>query len=283
MTTRRPLPALLFASALAACGETPPPPLACNGAEALCDRRYDEVAYATAHNAMSNEEDGWAAPNQRFPIPRQLQDGIRGLMLDTYFFEGETRLCHGSCVFGSKPLAEGLGEIRAFLQAHPHEVLTLIFEPYITPEQTEEAMRESGLLPLLHAQTPGEPWPTLREMIASGRRVVALTQEDGGARPWYLDLWALSWDTPYAAKTPDELRCTEGRGTEGADLFNVNHFLTAPFASPELADRVNHNPFLLERVRDCMAQNGGRLANFVSVDFYDQGDVLDVVRVLNGL
>ena len=41
-----------------------PPALACNGAEALCDRTYDAVSYPTTHNAMSNEEDRWRPPNQ---------------------------------------------------------------------------------------------------------------------------------------------------------------------------------------------------------------------------
>ena len=37
----------------------------CNGSELLCDRRYDQVAYATTHNSMSNRTDHWFAPIRR--------------------------------------------------------------------------------------------------------------------------------------------------------------------------------------------------------------------------
>src|SRR5687767_15168907 len=58
------------------------PQAACNGAAALCERRYDQVAYVTTHNAMSSQEDGFFGPNQFFGVARQLDDGVRGLMLD---------------------------------------------------------------------------------------------------------------------------------------------------------------------------------------------------------
>ena len=93
--------------------------LPCNGAAPLCDRRYDQVAYPTTHNAMSNADEGWIAPNQTHGITRQLERGIRALMLDTHDDAGQTMLCHGYCFAGSKPLAEGLGEIAAFLGSHP--------------------------------------------------------------------------------------------------------------------------------------------------------------------
>ncbi|MCH2581964.1 MAG: hypothetical protein MK133_12310, partial [Planctomycetes bacterium] len=34
-----------------------------NGAKKLQAKRYDEVAYATTHNAMSNSDEGWLFPN----------------------------------------------------------------------------------------------------------------------------------------------------------------------------------------------------------------------------
>ncbi len=52
-----------------------PEPLVCNGHEALCDRPFDAVAYPTTHNAMSNAEERWIAPNQTFGMGRQLVAG----------------------------------------------------------------------------------------------------------------------------------------------------------------------------------------------------------------
>ncbi len=89
-------------------------PTGCNGAMHLCGRRFDQVAYATTHNAMSNDDVRWILPNQHHGISRQLAEGIRGLMLDTHYESGQAMLCHAECGAGAKPLAEGLAEIRPF-------------------------------------------------------------------------------------------------------------------------------------------------------------------------
>ena len=64
----------------------PGPPAACNGYVELCDMRIDEVAFPATHNSMSAAaEAGWFLPNQRYGIGRQLDDGIRGLLIDTHY------------------------------------------------------------------------------------------------------------------------------------------------------------------------------------------------------
>ena len=45
---------------------------------------------------------------------------------------------------------------------------------------------------------------------------------------------------------------------------------------------VNYNPLFIERALQCEEQ-GNALPNFVAVDFYDIGDLFDVVDALNGL
>ena len=109
-----------------------PPAQKCNGHEALCDRRYDQIAHPMTHNAMSNAAGNWVAPNQNFGITRQLEDGVRGLMLDTYEEEGQLLLCHSVCFFGSQPLVEGLEEIEAFLA-----------------QEAEEGLESAGVIELL--------------------------------------------------------------------------------------------------------------------------------------
>lgn len=62
------------------------PVKACNGYGELCDRTIDQVAFPAAHNAMSAAElRGWFAPNNRRGIPRQLDDGVRALLIDTHY------------------------------------------------------------------------------------------------------------------------------------------------------------------------------------------------------
>jgi hypothetical protein len=262
-----------------------PIPAGCNGSPALCGRRYDQVAYATTHNAMSSEADGWLGPNQYLGIERQLEDGVRGLMLDTHLWEGHVLLCHGLCPWGSLPLVDGLGRIRAFLDRHRGEVVTLIFESYVTAEATAAAFAASGLDRYAYAHAPGAPWPTLRAMIAADTRLVVLTdapRAGGRGYDWYMDVWAHAWETHFSVATAGDFSCAGNRGDRDNPLFILNHFVTDTFAVPEMAPAVNANPFLIDRARQCQRASG-HLPNFITVDFYSVGDVFDAVRELNGL
>jgi hypothetical protein len=57
----------------------------CNGMAALCNRTAGDVAFPTAHNAMSSPQDGFRGPNQGKPMAWQLAHGIRGFQIDAYF------------------------------------------------------------------------------------------------------------------------------------------------------------------------------------------------------
>ncbi len=62
------------------------PVRACNGYPELCDRTLEDVAFPATHNAMSAAElPGWFTPNQRRDIRRQLDEGIRALLIDTHY------------------------------------------------------------------------------------------------------------------------------------------------------------------------------------------------------
>ena len=114
-------------------------------------------------------------PNHFHAMTRQLDDGVRGLMLDLHYDDdGTPSLCHGDCFWGWRPLVDGLTELRVFLDADPRAVITLLLENYIDLEDIEAAMGASGLLELAFAHPPGTPWPTLGEMIDAGNRVVVL-------------------------------------------------------------------------------------------------------------
>jgi hypothetical protein len=254
--------------------------LFCNGSELLCSRRYNEVAFACTHNAMSSEEDGWWGPNQLYNIPTQLEDGVRAFMLDTHYDEEAAFLCHGLCALGKRPLADGLADLTSFLESDPNQVLTIIFESYISAEDTRQAFADSGLLEWVYAHPAGEPWPTLQELIGNHTTVVVFTDSGGGTYPWYHPVWDHAWETHYSNVGPDDFTCEPNRGNPENPLFIFNHFLTDPLAKPELAELVNYNPFFLERALECHNQSG-RMPNFVTIDFYSIGDVMEVVEELN--
>ena len=116
----------------------------CLGHAELCERRFDEVALAGAHNAMSTLADGFVVSNQTLAIPDQLALGVRALLLDTYATNEGLFLCHGSCLLGSTPLLETLRELAAFLEDHPGEILSLLVQDASSPAEFASAMRAAG-------------------------------------------------------------------------------------------------------------------------------------------
>jgi hypothetical protein len=259
----------------------------CNEFPALCDRAFDAIAHPTTHNAMSNQEEGWLGPNQTFSVTHQLEDGVRALMLDTWYFGGDAVLCHGGDVFpcdltGMKPLVDGLIEIREFLEQRPNEVVSIIFESYISEADTLSDFIASGLIDYVRAQPVADPWPTLRELIGAGERLIVFTDDSAVSLPWHHYVWDFAWETHFSFQQPDDFSCNINRGSMSNRLFILNHFLTNLIGSPTLADMVNHNPLFIDRAEQCQAESG-RLPNFVTVDFYDIGDLFNVVDSLNGL
>ena len=259
-------------------------PSTCNGHEALCARRYSEVAYPCAHNAFCNDEEGFAAPNQPFGLTRQLADGVRAFMLDTYYCDEGVCLCHGDCMFGSKKLSDSLEEIASFLDRNPRNVITLILENYITPADTAAAMQEAGLLSRLHAQPLGQPWPTLEEMIDGGATMVVFADHQQEAPAWYHEQDQYAWETPWHNRSLEDFSCDFLRGDRDADLLVVNHFLynALDLSSPSMAEIANEYAALSAHMQTCREQSG-QIPNFVTVDHYTIGALLTVVDELNGL
>ncbi|MEO8091778.1 MAG: hypothetical protein ABI726_03585 [bacterium] len=58
----------------------------CNGSEELCDRTLDEVVFPATHNSMAAADyPGLLFPMHDQTIPSQLDDGVRGLLIDAYY------------------------------------------------------------------------------------------------------------------------------------------------------------------------------------------------------
>ena len=179
-----------------------------------------------------------------------------------------------------RPFAEDLDEIVAFLEANPTEIITIIFESYAPPEKLRAVFEARGALKYTRAHALGEPWPTIQTLIDNGERLLVFSDRDGFAYDWHLPVFEFMRETPYAAAEPDELRCAGGRGAGDAGLLIFNHFLTKITGSAELAEKINHDPYLSERITECEEALGQKV-NFITVDYYEIGDTLAIVERIN--
>lgn len=290
-------------------------PRICQGSAELCDARYDEIAQLAAHNAMATTADRFIGPLQDPDIVGQLNAGVRVLLLDTHRWERpeevadrlntsdfspELRrrltgilervnpphpglwLCHSVCGAGALELAPTLRQIGDWLRANPTEVVTLIVQDGVGSVLTQRAFEQAGLSDLLYEPDtdPDRPWPRLRDMIDSGRRLVVFAEKADGPVPWYRNFYRYGMETPFAFRSPDEMTCLPNRGGTDKRLFLLNHFVTAGGGLRLDAGVVNSRQRVVERAHACERQRG-RPVNFVAVDYATIGDALGAVEELN--
>lgn len=259
----------------------------CNGAFSLCTKKYNEVAYLTTHNAFNSQQDNFNFPNQNVDITAQLNLGVRAFMLDVYNQFGNTVVYHGSALLGSNPLEEELTKIKVFLENNPTEIVTIILECYVSADDIEAEMTQTGLINYVYTHPAGTPWPTLQTMISANTRCVVFSDVDDASpsQGWYHYMWTNMVETHYSVNDINDFTCDFNRGDSINDLFIFNHFVTNAVLGTGLeaeAEIANSNPFLINRALQCQ-QEKAKFPNFVTVDFVDLGDAKLVVDQLNDL
>ena len=262
----------------------------CNGYESLCVKKYNEVAYLTTHNAYSSFEDGFYLPNQNLNISSQLNQGVRAFMLDVYSEDDVLVLYHGVADLGSTLFEDVLIEFRTFIDENPNEVITLILEDYSLVSKLSDALFTSGIIEDLYEYDEVYGWPTLQEMIDLDKRIVLFSDNEVQNPPsWFHFLWEHAVETHFSNESIDDFSCDLNRGEEQNPLFILNHFITnflLAISNLELyyeqVEEVNSNPYFINRVYDC-ALEVDKFPNFITVDFYDIGDCMQVVNILNEL
>jgi len=257
----------------------------CNGSLNLCSKQYNEVAYLTTHNAFNSDEDGLFFPNQTYNIASQLNDGVRGLMIDVYNHFGTPTAYHSVFALGTIPLSDIFNDIKIFLDNNPNEIITIILECYVTANDIEDEINQSGLSNYLYAHNSA--WPTLQNMIDYDNRLIIFSDVDdaSSSQNWYHYVWDYAVETHYSVDAINDFTCDFNRGDPMNDLFIFNHFVTDGTLGYGLyneSNDVNANPFFINRALDCQTQTN-KFPNFVTVDYYELGDGLAVVDQLNGI
>ncbi len=256
----------------------------CNGNLQLCNKRFDQVAFPTTHNSFACADNDFTLPNQSRCIEQQLEDGIRGLMLDVYKVDSSIVVYHSFAAWGTTPLSDIMTSIKNFLDENPTEIISIIFQSSILPSDIEDMLIEVDLMTYLHNHTLGTTWATLQEMIDANERLVIFSETDNGIpeQTWHHYAWAHIFDTDYSYNAPEDFHCGVNRGDTTNALYLVNHWITTMIGVGDstYASTVNSNPFLLDRLRSCQEERG-RMPNFVGVDFYHIGDLFAAIDSLN--
>ena len=250
------------------------------------DKPYSGAVFLTTHNAFNSKFDGFVRPNQINPVAIQLIDGVRGLMLDVYMLDGIPQLYHGYSQLGHKPLIDVMNDIKTFMDAQPNAIITIQFENYVDNIEIVKVFDQAGLTSYVHTQAQDQEWPTLRQMISNGKRLVIFCENKNGTSvPWIHYVWDYDVETNYDNKSRSDFSFSFNRGDPSNRLFTLNHFIGAIGIGTGIEDSaaaINSYAYLYNRAYQAYVQTG-KIPNFIAVDFYDRGEPMRVVDQLNAM
>ena len=264
--------------------------------------------------------------NQYFNLSVQLKSGVRLIQAQGHLAPNganQIRLCHFNCaLIDGGSLDDYLLTTKAWLEENPKEgkhppdpllripmgaVVTFLFvstNPSL--RNWAETYRRTGFDRLSYAPPASKranmsisDWPTIEEMIDSGKRAVTFLSSRANEQyvPYLLNEWSYLFETDFVNDKPSDFSCTPSRPPppfEGAPipenrLTFVNHFLYASFFGwryPNISyiEHTNGAGFkvgqLGEHAVRCRGVYGRR-PNFLLVDFWNEGDVWGVEGGIN--
>lgn len=275
----------------------------CNLYSELCDRPFNDIVYVTTHNSYAVGLS--PAANQRNSIIVQLHDGVRALNLDAHKLDpnshkyGDIQLCHTSCaLLNAGTMVDTLKDINKWLDTHPNEVLTVFIENSDNFPLAEftPSFQNSGILSKVYYRSDFvSPWPTLRQMILSGQRVVVMTVGRDASVPWLMNEWDFMWESPYLVPFSSPFPCNKDRPEgplsvpDSMAMSVISHFVFTTFVisgtaiptpNPTVATQVNGKD-LESHMNTCKEMKVK--VNFIMVDFYEFGSVFQIAANLNGV
>ncbi|KAG1345618.1 hypothetical protein G6F62_004096 [Rhizopus arrhizus] len=237
---------------------------------------------------------------QEVPILQQLDDGVRGIKLTAVISardHSSVHLCHTFCeILDADSAVKTLNKITSWLEKNPKEVITIMWNNLYNIEASKiaQSYEASSIMPYIYTHKQSDPWPTLQEMIQSGKRVVNFIDAKANEEqiPWLMYQFSRVFETPFENTNSNDFNCNVDRIAAGIDssdmMYVMNHFLygvidIGPFKIEiplrNKAKLIN-SQLLIDHASNC-TEVFQRKPNFIEVDFYTVSEALSLVATLN--
>ncbi|KAJ5934145.1 hypothetical protein N7466_003692 [Penicillium verhagenii] len=274
----------------------------CNGRTEYCTRPYSNITFIGSHDSAF--VGSLPQQNQNINITAQLDMGIRYLQAQTHkslLDDSVLELCHTSCLLEDAGSLEAyLATIKGWLDDNPNEVVTVlltngdsldisIFGSTFVSAGIDTYAFVPSSEPLAYAD-----WPTLGDLIDSGKRLVAFL--DYGANTskvdYILDEFAYYFETPYDVTDSTFSNCSIDRPagvSASGRMYLVNHYLDLDIFGIDIPAReaaattnaATGDGSLGAQATECEAL-WDHVPNVMLADFVDKGQVIEAQNDLNG-
>ena len=273
----------------------------CNGVDTICDLRVSDVMFAGLHNAYSSVQDGFLlAGNHEYDLEQGLQAGFRAINVDLGNCNGNLELVHSKCELGTRDPYTVFTNIQLFLDKHPRDLLLIPIQVNNNVDQVVNlwdfySILESipGFTDRMYAHNETQFWPTMRDLMDADQRIIlfvynadVICRTPGNCPPGFHDWFLFASETQYEFESVADiedtaLSCPYDRGDQGyKDFYALNVFVSNPLPSKASAKLLNDATFLEAHVEAC-EQVVGRNASVVFVDFWEEGNLVDLVQSHN--
>lgn len=167
------------------------------------------------------------------------------------------------------PFLESLEAIKRALDADSNKIMTLFLDFYVGTE-LESSFKETGLMEYLLEYDTKNGWPSLKDMLSTGKRLVVFEVQKHLNSPSWLHTmrdFVEHTDTDWGNQ-PEEVEPFDERLKKNLSLFTGYKFLeTSRGNSTDISALARQTPYLIESFKRAWIRDG-RIPNFILVDKY---------------
>ena len=238
----------------------------------LSQRKADieeEILYNESIYIVSN----YSAPSSNAPETLSLKELLQKEIEGFYFYlrqDTKTKMLSLRNPDGSfTPFNEALTAIKKNLDAHPEKIMTLFLDFYVYPD-LEASFIETGLQDYLVEFDAKEGWPSLKEMVENGKRMIIFEVRPHVNTPTWLHLMSdyVEHTDPDWGNYSEEAIPFDTRLKQNLSLFTgFNRLETTIGNSDDLSAFARQTPYLIESFKRAWIMDG-KIPNFILVNKY---------------
>ena len=236
-----------------------------NAAEDVIFKHYDESIFV-----ISNFSGTDATMKETQSIQQLLDSNIGGFRFYLEWERQQSQLMLRDARGQSTPFIDQLIVIRKHLENNPDKILTLFLDFNVNVNELSKIIEESGIQPYLYVHDEDDEWPTLKNMVETGKRLVVFMMQDHRNSPdWLHYVWDYTVE-PYFSilEAPDFIgEFLKGDPKNNLLIYNDYNFPKRAGRPDDSFFNTTQNPYLIEHVKNVW-KSTGKTPNFIMLDRY---------------